>query len=229
MSTCNLLPSAPRVAALIAVTAYLLTGPGVAHAHPDGGGADTSGASSVGGGQVIAPIHASIASCGNAAAALLGEARAKCRADVKIRPAGPSGAHTTGQGGILAGYQVLVSGNTPVSVCGNVVGDGVALVLCQVQVISTGSGGHHGSGHHEHGTRPHGHEPAHPADEQSASEHRRLPYTGAPTVLIGCLGLAALATGGTLVMLARRRQVQATPTPVTGTDGGTARTSPANR
>lgn len=273
MSTRNLLPSAPRVAVLTAVTACLLTGPGggVAYAHTGGGGAGTSGAGSIGGGnqallpinlpinvtgnaagvlgpakahstpgtvvrsggstaktsgdQVTASVNAPITVCGNAVA-LLGEAHAKCKAfDVKVRP---SGGHTTGQGGILAGNQVLVPVNTPVSVCGNVVGDGTALALCQVQVISTA--GHHGSaGHHEHGTRAHGHEPARLVGEESASGHRRLPYTGAPTALIGGLGLAALAAGGALLMLARRRRVQTTPAPVTGTDGGMARTSPAGR
>jgi hypothetical protein len=223
MSTRNLLPSTPRTVALTAVTTCLLTWPGgggVAYAHTGGGG---------GGDRVIAPIHAPITVCGNAVT-LPGEAHARCKADVKVRSGGPSGAHTTDQGSILAGNPVFVPVNTPVSVCGNVVGNETALALCQVQVISTGSRGHHGSaGHHEHAGRAHGHQPARPAAGLSAPQHRRLPYTGAPTALIGCLGLAVLATGGALLILARRRRVQATPAPVAGVDGGMARISPAGR
>ncbi|MFI0424209.1 chaplin family protein [Spongiactinospora sp. 9N601] len=85
------------------------------------GGNRTSGDGSVlGGNQIDAPINAPINACGNAIA-VLGEADANCKggATVVNRGHGAGGDHTSGDGSVLGGNQVVAPVTAPLNACGN--------------------------------------------------------------------------------------------------------------
>lgn len=84
------------------------------------GGQTTNGDHGVlGGNQGNAPITAPIEVCGNAAA-LLGEAGAKCEGGTHVRSSSGGGQQTSGTSGVGAGNQANAPAKAPVDVCGNV-------------------------------------------------------------------------------------------------------------
>ncbi|MEO5876918.1 MAG: chaplin family protein, partial [Streptosporangiaceae bacterium] len=93
-----------------------------------GNGNETSGNSSVGGGnQVHAPVSAPVNVCGNSAA-VLGEAVAGCKGGAKVvnEGDGNGGLETSGDHSVLGGNQVDAPVSAPVNVCGNAVGHAAA-------------------------------------------------------------------------------------------------------
>lgn len=169
-----------------------------------GGTTETRGRGGIlSGNQVIAPVNAPVTACGNAIGAL-GSAETRC-ASRTIVTSGGGRAITSGKGGILAGNQILAPINAPLSVCGNAL-DGKALVaFCRTDVDTDAS--QHGSTYH----RPHASAQLTDRDESEGRSHGRLPFTGAPTALLAGIGLAALAAGGALLILTKRRR--STPKP----------------
>lgn len=106
-----------------------------------GGGQQTSGTGSVGGGnQGNAPISAPADVCGNAAA-VVGEAAAHCNGQTLVEgPHGPGG-RTSGNGSAGGGNQAHAPAKAPVDACGNVGAVvGRSLAHCQ---DGPGFGGYH--------------------------------------------------------------------------------------
>ncbi|PZG20778.1 hypothetical protein C1I98_37390 [Spongiactinospora gelatinilytica] len=110
------------------------------------GGNRTSGDGSVlGGNQIDAPINAPINACGNAIA-VLGEADANCKggATVVNRGHGAGGNHTSGDGSVLGGNQVVAPVTAPLNVCGNalaIFGNATAGCTGGSTVKNSGAGG----------------------------------------------------------------------------------------
>ncbi|GAA4077892.1 chaplin family protein [Actinomadura miaoliensis] len=102
---------------------------------------NTSGRSSVGGGnQVNAPVSAPVNVCGNAVA-VLGVAQASCEGGAKAaNGGGGAGQNTSGVGGVGAGNQVNAPISVPVDVCGNAVGNALAGCKGGASVRDGGSG-----------------------------------------------------------------------------------------
>jgi hypothetical protein len=123
------------------------------------GGNQTSGRSSVlGGNQVVAPITAPINICGNSVA-LLGEAFSGCRGGATVQGGhggngyngngshpgpGAGGNHTDGRHSVLGGNQVVAPITLPVEACGNAVGNGAT--GCEGGVSAPSAGGGSGAG-----------------------------------------------------------------------------------
>lgn len=169
-----------------------------------GGTAVTSGRSgTLSGNQVIAPVNAPVTACGNAVGAL-GSAETRC-ASRTIVSTGGGRAITSGKDGILAGNQILAPLTAPISVCGNTLDGRAFTAYCHTEVDTADNGRVH---HRPHGSS-HASAQLTGGEEFEVRGHRKLPFTGAPTALIAGIGLAALATGSTLLILTRRRR----PTP----------------
>ncbi|MFI9598083.1 chaplin family protein [Nonomuraea sp. NPDC052265] len=115
------------------------------------GGNQTSGDSSlIGGNQLTAPITAPINACGNALA-IFGDATAGCKGGASVHNSGvgnAGGNRTSGRSSALGGNQVIAPVNAPINICGNAVAVfGRAFAGCQggAGVTNAGGGGwqHH--------------------------------------------------------------------------------------
>jgi hypothetical protein len=109
------------------------TGGATVHGGGGRGGARTSGAHSVlGGNQIQAPISAPVDICGNAVA-VLGHAAAGCKGGAKVGTGhgggyngGYSGEQTSGRHSVGGGNQITAPVKAPVDICGNAGGNAVA-------------------------------------------------------------------------------------------------------
>ncbi|MFI7423482.1 chaplin family protein [Nonomuraea sp. NPDC049684] len=109
------------------------------------GGNQTSGDSSlIGGNQLTAPITAPINACGNALA-IFGDATAGCKGGASVHNSGvgnAGGNRTSGRSSALGGNQVIAPVNGPINICGNAVAVfGRAFAGCQGGASVTNSGG----------------------------------------------------------------------------------------
>ncbi|MEV1238940.1 chaplin family protein [Nonomuraea sp. NPDC049750] len=112
----------------------------------------TSGKGSVlGGNQVNAPINVPINACGNAVS-LIGKSDAGCKGGATVKNAGKGGAggnHTSGQGSVLGGNQVIAPVSAPINICGNSVAVlGRAFAGCKGgATVKNGGHTHYRGGH----------------------------------------------------------------------------------
>ncbi|GGS81521.1 chaplin family protein [Nonomuraea spiralis] len=115
------------------------------------GGNQTSGDSSLlGGNQITAPITAPLNACGNALA-IFGDATAGCKGGAAVHNSGvgAGGNRTSGRSSALGGNQVIAPISGPVNICGNAVAVfGRAFAGCQGGASVTNSGGGGGWQHH---------------------------------------------------------------------------------
>lgn len=114
------------------------------------GGNETSGDSSlIGGNQLTAPISAPLNACGNALA-IFGDATAGCKGGAAVHNTGvgAGGNRTSGRSSALGGNQVIAPVSGPINICGNAVAVfGRAFSGCQGGATVTNSGGG-GFSHH---------------------------------------------------------------------------------
>nr|WP_231640706.1 hypothetical protein [Nocardiopsis sp. NRRL B-16309] len=106
---------------MLLAAGFVALGSGVAFADSD---VATSGNGSVlGGNQVVADADVPINVCGNSVAALIGMSGAQCTgSNAAVIDRGGNDIHTSGNGSILGGNQIVGHADVPVNVTGNAVG-----------------------------------------------------------------------------------------------------------
>ncbi|RKS07355.1 hypothetical protein DFP74_3022 [Nocardiopsis sp. Huas11] len=139
---------------MLLAAGFVALGSGVAFA--DGDIATSGNGSILGGNQLVADADVPINVCGNAVSALLGVSGAQCTgSDAAVVDRGGD-VHTSGNGSILGGNQLVGHADVPINVTGNAVGvlGGVAGAAStdadSVVVHDAAHSGHHGHhGHHD--------------------------------------------------------------------------------
>jgi ligand-binding sensor protein len=100
---------------------FVALGSGVAFA--DGDIATSGNGSILGGNQIVADADVPINVCGNAVSAVLGVSGAQCTdSDAIVVDRGGNDIHTSGNGSILGGNQIVGHADVPVNITGNAIG-----------------------------------------------------------------------------------------------------------
>ncbi|GAB2483365.1 ligand-binding sensor protein [Nocardiopsis aegyptia] len=106
---------------MLLAAGFVALGSGVAFA--DGDVATSGNGSVLGGNQVVADADVPINVCGNSVSALIGMSGAQCTgSSAAVVDRGGNDIHTSGNGSILGGNQIVGHADVPVNVTGNAVG-----------------------------------------------------------------------------------------------------------